>query len=76
MGRFWSLLFLLVPVIGVLTFVCAMGNLWPMNGGAFAFPADHWLPTNVSEDGAVIDRLFLFILGLTGVIFVLSLIHI
>ena len=70
MGRFWSLLFLLVPVIGVLTFVCAMGNLWPMNGGAFAFPADHWLPTNVSEDGAVIDRLFLFILGLTGVIFV------
>ena len=70
MGRFWSLLFLSVPVIGVLTFVCAMGNLWPMNGGAFAFPADHWLPTNVSADGDVIDRLFLFILGLTGVIFV------
>ncbi|MCA9121193.1 MAG: cytochrome c oxidase subunit II [Planctomycetales bacterium] len=63
-------MFLSVPVIGVLTFVCAMGNLWPMNGGAFAFPANHWLPTNVSEDGPVIDRLFLFILGLTGVIFV------
>jgi len=69
-GRFWSLLFLSVPVIGVLTFVCAMGNLWPMSGGSFAFPADHWLPTNVSEDGAVIDRLFMFILVLTGVIFV------
>ncbi len=70
MGRFWSLLFLSVPVIGVLTFACAMGNLWPMNGGSFAFPADQWLPTNVSADGAVIDRLFMFILGLTGVIFV------
>lgn len=70
MGRFWSLLFLSVPVIGVLSFVCAIGNLWPMSGGAFAFPADHWLPTNVSEDGPVIDRLFMFILGLTGVIFV------
>ncbi len=70
MGRFWSLLFLSVPVIGVLTFVCAMGNIWPMNGGSFAFPADHWLPTNVSEDGPVIDRLFYFILTLTGVIFI------
>ncbi|MDA1052021.1 MAG: cytochrome c oxidase subunit II [Planctomycetota bacterium] len=70
MGRFWSLLFLSVPVIGVLTFVCAMGNLWPMSGGSFSFPADHWLPVNVSENGAVIDRLFMFILGLTGVIFV------
>ncbi|MEX0820055.1 MAG: cytochrome c oxidase subunit II [Pirellulaceae bacterium] len=70
MGRFWSLLFLSVPVIGVLAFVCAIGNLWPMSGGAFAFPADHWLPTNVSDDGVVIDHLFMFILGLTGVIFV------
>ncbi len=70
MGRFWSLLFLSVPVIGVLAFVCAMGNLWPMSGGPFAFPADQWLPTNVSEDGAVIDRLFMFILGLTGIIFI------
>ncbi len=70
MGRFWSLLFLSVPIIGVLTFVCAIGNLWPMNGGAFAFPADHWLPSNVSQDGPVIDKLFMFILGLTGVIFI------
>ena len=70
MGRFWSLLFLSVPIIGVLTFVCAMGNLWPMSGGPLSFPADHWLPVNVSEDGAVIDRLFMFILGLTGVIFI------
>lgn len=70
MGRFWSLLFLSVPVIGVLAFVCAIGNLWPMSGGPFSFPAENWLPENVSEDGPVIDRLFMFILGLTGVIFV------
>jgi cytochrome c oxidase subunit 2 len=69
-GRFWSLLFLLVPVLGVLTFVCAMGNFWPLSGGAFAFPSNHWLPENINDHGTVIDRLFLFILVLTGVIFV------
>ncbi|MBP86127.1 MAG: cytochrome c oxidase subunit II [Planctomycetaceae bacterium] len=70
MGRFWSLLFLTVPILGVLTFVCAIGNIWPLNGGTLAFPADQWLPDDVSENGGVIDNLFMFILYLTGVIFI------
>lgn len=63
MGRFWSLLFLAVPIAGVLTFVWAMAG-WPGM-------VDHWLPANIGGSDAVwIDRLFLFILGLTGIIFV------
>lgn len=63
MGRFWSILFLLVPVLGVGTFVCAMmTDSWPFY--------DHWLPIDISERGAVIDGLFNFILFLTGAIFI------
>jgi cytochrome c oxidase subunit II len=61
-GRFWSLLFLMVPIVGVGIFVWAMADLWPMQG--------HWLPENINAHGGVIDSLFLFILVLTGVIFV------
>ena len=57
MGKLWSLLFLLVPVLGVATFVVAP---W----------YDHWLPPDVSEHGATIDHLFMFILVLTGVVFI------
>jgi hypothetical protein len=35
-GRFWSILFLLVPILGVGVFVWPMADLWPMQG--------HWLP--------------------------------
>jgi cytochrome c oxidase subunit 2 len=63
-GRFWSILFLLVPILGVGTFVWAMADLWPMQG--------HWLPVNINDHGQVIDDLFIFILVLTGVIFVLT----
>lgn len=62
MGRFWSLLFLMVPIFGVGTFVWAMAGWWPMQG--------HWLPENINAHGAVIDNLFLFILILTGIIFI------
>jgi cytochrome c oxidase subunit 2 len=61
-GRFWSLLFLMVPILGVGTFVWAMADWWPMKG--------HWLPENINAHGGVIDSLFLFILVLTGVIFI------
>jgi cytochrome c oxidase subunit 2 len=54
---FWSLLFLLVPVMGVATF-------------AFAPLYNIWLPRDVSEHGRVIDGLFMFILWLTGIVFV------
>jgi cytochrome c oxidase subunit II len=61
-GRFWSLLFLAVPILGVGVFIWAMAGWWPMQG--------HWLPENINQHGAVIDNLFMFILYLTGVIFV------
>jgi cytochrome c oxidase subunit II len=60
--RLWSLFFLLVPILGVAVFVWAMADAWPFRG--------HWLPENVNDHGGVIDNLFLFILVLTGIIFV------
>jgi cytochrome c oxidase subunit 2 len=60
-GRFWSLLFLMVPIFGVGVFVWAMADLWPMEG--------HWLPENINSHGGVIDSLFMFILVLTGILF-------
>jgi cytochrome c oxidase subunit 2 len=51
------LVFLLVPVLGVATFVVAPYY-------------QHWFPRDVSEHGRVIDQLFMFILWLTGIIFV------
>ncbi|MFM7077998.1 MAG: cytochrome c oxidase subunit II [Planctomycetaceae bacterium] len=56
-GIVWSLLFLLVPVLGVATFIVAP---W----------FDHWLPKDISVHGRDIDGLFYFILALTGVVFV------
>lgn len=65
MGRFWSLLFLMVPVLGVLVFVFAASpDSWPL--------LDHWLPENINKYGYVIDDLFMFILYLTGVIFIIT----
>ena len=57
MGKFWCLLFLLVPILGVGLF------LW-------APPAGYWLPSDVSERGHHIDHLFLFVLFLTGAVFI------
>jgi cytochrome c oxidase subunit 2 len=63
-GRFWSLLFLMVPIVGVGIFAWAMVDLPPMKG--------HWLPDNINEHGKVIDNLFMFILYLTGIIFAIT----
>ncbi|MFM7071805.1 MAG: cytochrome c oxidase subunit II [Planctomycetota bacterium] len=62
MGRFWSLLFLSVPILGTLAFVFAIAGVGPFR--------DHWLPENVNDYGGVVDQLFMFILYLTGVIFI------
>lgn len=59
MGRLWTILFLLVPILGVGMFVWAPGN-------------QHWLPIDISEHGHTIDSLFEFILILTGVVFVIT----
>ncbi len=59
MRRFWSFLFLLVPIGGVATFVAApYFNIW--------------LPRDVSEHGRTIDNLFMFILYLTGAVFIVT----
>jgi len=58
-GKLWSLLFLTVPVFGIGLFVWA-----PFN--------NHWLPEDVSAHGYQIDHLFNFILGLTGVVFLVT----
>jgi cytochrome c oxidase subunit 2 len=56
-NRFWALVFLTVPIFGVLTFVVApYFNIW--------FPKD------ISEHGRIIDQLFMFILWLTGILFI------
>jgi cytochrome c oxidase subunit II len=55
-GKVWSFLFLLVPVLGVGLFAWA-----PSNG--------FWLPRDISKHGWQIDHLFNFILVLTGVVF-------
>ncbi|MCA9270279.1 MAG: cytochrome c oxidase subunit II, partial [Planctomycetales bacterium] len=67
MGRFWSILFLLVPVLGVGCFACAMAGV---DVPFFLSFHKHWLPEDVSADGGVIDGLFNFILFLTGAIFI------
>lgn len=59
MNRFWSLLFLMVPIFGVATFVVAPYF-------------NHWFPRDISEHGRVIDQLFMFILWLTGIIFIVT----
>ncbi len=59
MNRFWTILFLLVPILGVATFMVA--------------PAfDHSLPADYSEHGHQIDGLYYFILYLTGIVFVVT----
>jgi len=56
-GKFWSLLFLLVPVLGVYCFI-------------YGYQQGIWLPEDVSSHGHAIDHLFFFITGLTGIVFV------
>lgn len=58
MKKLWSLLFLGVPVGGVLFFVYARGR-W-------------WFPENASTFGPEIDDLFTLILWITGIVFVLT----
>ncbi len=57
MGKFWSLLFLAVPILGVASFAAA-----PFYG--------IWLPEDISEHGYAVDHLYYFILWLTAAVFV------
>lgn len=70
MGKFWSLLFLLIPILGVWVFIAAIADLWPFCEGPYGFGNDYWFPEDISRDGFVIDGLFNFIMYLTGAIFI------
>ncbi|HUS38437.1 MAG TPA: cytochrome c oxidase subunit II [Pirellulales bacterium] len=63
MGKFWSILFVLIPVLGTGLFVVAAD---PDNRPLL----NHWFPEDVSEYGYVIDGLFMVILWLTGIVFI------
>src|SRR5687768_10701063 len=52
----------MVPVLGTACFVWPLMDWWPFEG--------HWLPPNINDHGHVIDDLFIFIMYLTGVIFI------
>jgi cytochrome c oxidase subunit II len=56
-GKFWSILFLCVTIFGVGTFIVAP-------------TLNAWLPKDVSDIGHNIDHLFMFILVLTGIVFI------
>lgn len=63
MGRFWSILFLFVPILGVAIFVAAI-----MTDSAPFY--NHWFPEDISDHGYIVDNLFDTIMYLTGIIFV------
>jgi cytochrome c oxidase subunit 2 len=58
-GKFWSIVFLLIPVLGVACFVA--GPIYGL-----------WLPKDISQHGHTIDHLFYFILWLTGAVFIVT----
>jgi cytochrome c oxidase subunit 2 len=63
-GKYWSFLFFLVPVLGTVYFVGSAGDWdWPLID-------QHWFPKDVSEYGYVIDNLFMIILWMTGIVFI------
>ena len=62
MNRFWSILFFLVPILGV--GICLMS--------AFGiYPLEHtWLPADISESGKDIDFAFNLVMWIIGIVFV------
>ena len=73
MGKFWALLFFTVPVLGTLVFVISMIGAQPTTGTWVPeFWQKIWLPEDISRDGHMIDSLFMFILYLTGAVFIVT----
>ena len=62
MNRFWSILFFLVPVAGIASFLFAAFGWWPLNGA--------WLPENFSESGEAVDSLYGIVHLVTAFFFV------
>ena len=62
LNRFWSLLFLLVPILGTASYLMSVFDIWPMQST--------WLPENISTSGKIIDDLFNLIHIICAVIFI------
>ena len=62
MNRFWSMLFFLVPILGVATFLMAAFGIAPFQ--------EAWLPENYSKSGETIDHLFNVIHLICAVLFI------
>lgn len=62
MNRFWSMLFFLVPILGVATFLMAAFGITPFQ--------EAWLPENYSKSGETIDHLFNVIHLICAAIFI------
>jgi len=72
-GKFWGLLFLLVPALGTLIFWISWAGDVPSSDALVTMPwYRHWLPEDVSSFGHKVDSLFYFILILTGLVFVVT----
>lgn len=73
MGKFWVLLFLTVPILGTLVFAISMMGANPTAEALIPLPWERiWLPEDISRDGHMIDSLFMFILYLTGAVFIVT----
>ena len=64
MNRFWAFLFLLVPVLGIASYLMAAFGIWPLEG--------LWLPDNYSDAGRTIDHLWNVIHIIGAVILLLT----
>lgn len=62
MNRIWSILFFLVPILGVATFIMAASGIGPLKGA--------WLPENYAQSGETIDHLFNVIHLICAAIFI------
>lgn len=62
MNRFWSLLFFLVPILGVGVVVWSILGIYPFE--------NTWLPVDISETGQDIDRAFVLVMWIIGLVFV------
>ncbi|MEM9413522.1 MAG: cytochrome c oxidase subunit II [Planctomycetota bacterium] len=64
MNRLWGIVFFVIPVLGVLSFVFAANRVGPFRSA--------WLPENYSETGAAIDELWYLVHFICGGFFLLT----
>ncbi|MDG2467996.1 MAG: cytochrome c oxidase subunit II [Pirellulaceae bacterium] len=61
MNRFWSILFFLVPILGVGVCFLSAFDIAPFQ--------NTWLPADISESGKDIDQAFVVVMWIVGIVF-------